>query len=43
MTLVDLQGFKTFYETLSDDERQVLLNTVGTTLRANSLDGDSAG
>lgn len=43
MTLVDLPGFKTFYETLSDDERQVLLNTVGTTLRANSLDGDSAG
>ncbi len=43
MTLVDLPGFATFYETLSEDESQVLLNTVGTTLRANSLDGDSAG
>jgi len=43
LTLVNLPGFQTFYETLSEDEQQVLLNTVGTTLRANSLGGDSAG
>ena len=43
LTLVNLPGFQSFYETLSEDERDVLLNTVGTTLRANSLGGDSAG
>jgi len=43
MTLVDLPGFAAFTDSLSPEERQVLLNTVGTTLRANSLDGDSAG
>ena len=43
MTLVNLLEFHDFYNTLSEDERQVLLNTVGTTLRANSLGGDSAG
>ena len=43
LTLVNLPGFQAFYDTLSEDERQVLLNTVGTTLRANSLGGDSAG
>jgi EAL domain-containing protein (putative c-di-GMP-specific phosphodiesterase class I) len=43
LTLVNLPGFQSFYETLSEDEQQVLLNTVGTTLRANSLGGDSAG
>jgi len=43
LTLVNLPGFQDFYNTLSEDEREVLLNTVGTTLRANSLGGDSAG
>ncbi len=43
MTLVNLPGFETFYQSLSEDEQEVLLNTVGTTLRANSLGGDSAG
>jgi EAL domain-containing protein (putative c-di-GMP-specific phosphodiesterase class I) len=43
LTLVNLPGFQAFYDTLSEDEREVLLNTVGTTLRANSLGGDSAG
>jgi EAL domain-containing protein (putative c-di-GMP-specific phosphodiesterase class I) len=43
LTLVNVPGFQEFYEKLSDDERQVLLNTVGTTLRANSVGGDSAG
>lgn len=43
MTLVSLPGFESFYESLNDEEREVLLNTVGTTLRANSIGGDSAG
>jgi EAL domain-containing protein (putative c-di-GMP-specific phosphodiesterase class I) len=43
LTLVNLPGFQSFYDDLKDDEREVLLNTVGTTLRANSLGGDSAG
>lgn len=43
LTLVNLPGFQAFYETLSEDEREVVLSTVGTTLRANSLGGDSAG
>ncbi len=43
LTLVNLPGFQNFYDTLGKDEQEVLLNTVGTTLRANSLGGDSAG
>ena len=43
MTLVNMPGFQAFHDALSEEERQVLLNTVGTTLRANSLGGDSAG
>ena len=43
MTLVNLPGFEAFYESLSKEEQQVLRNTVGTTLRANSIDGNSAG
>ncbi len=43
LTLVNVPGFQQFYEALPEDERQVLLNTVGTTLRANSVGGDSAG
>ncbi len=43
MTLVSLPGFESFYESLSEEEQDVLLNTVGTTLRANSIGGDSAG
>ena len=43
LTLVNVPGFQQFYEGLAEDERQVLLNTVGTTLRANSVGGDSAG
>ncbi len=43
LTLVNMPGFQSFYDSLDEDERQVLLNTVGTTLRANSLGGDSAG
>ncbi len=43
LTLVNVPGFQRFYDALPEDERQVLLNTVGTTLRANSVGGDSAG
>lgn len=43
LTLVNVPGFQQFYDALPEDERQVLLNTVGTTLRANSVGGDSAG
>ncbi len=43
MILVNVPGFQEFYEKLPEDEREVLLNTVGTTLRANSIGGDSAG
>lgn len=31
MTLVNLPGFENFYESLNEEEREVLLNTVGTT------------
>src|SRR3954471_5607412 len=40
LTLVNLPGFQSFYDTLNEEEREVLLATVGTTLRANSLGGD---
>jgi EAL domain-containing protein (putative c-di-GMP-specific phosphodiesterase class I) len=43
LTLVNVPGFQQFYEKLSEEEQEVLLNTVGTTLRANSIGGDSAG
>ena len=43
LTLVNMTGFQSFYDSLDEGERQVLLNTVGTTPRANSLGGDSAG
>jgi len=43
LTLVNMPGFQAFYDTLNEEEREVLLNTVGTTLRANSIGGDSAG
>ncbi|MCB2106861.1 MAG: EAL domain-containing protein, partial [Rhodobacteraceae bacterium] len=43
LTLVNLPGFEAFAAGLSEDERQVLRNTVATSLRANALDGDSAG
>ena len=43
MTLVNVPGFQEFYEKLPEEDREVLLNTVGTTLRANSIGGDSAG
>jgi EAL domain-containing protein (putative c-di-GMP-specific phosphodiesterase class I) len=43
MTLVNLPGFNAFYESLSPDEQKVLSSTVGTTLRANSIDGNTAG
>jgi PAS domain S-box-containing protein len=43
MTLVNLPDFQSFADSLPEDEKQVLLNTVGTTLRASSVDGDSAG
>ncbi|TAL04221.1 MAG: EAL domain-containing protein [Rhodospirillaceae bacterium] len=43
MTLVNLPGFDAFFEKLSPDDQQVFRNTVGTTLRANSIDGNSAG
>ncbi|MGE4062360.1 MAG: EAL domain-containing protein [Rhodospirillaceae bacterium] len=43
LTLVNLPGFEALSESLSEDEREHLLTTVGTTLRANSLGGDSAG
>lgn len=43
MTLVNLPGFDAFFEKLSPEEQQVFRNTVGTTLRANSIDGNSAG
>lgn len=43
LTLVNLPGFDSFYESLSEDDQAVLMNTMGTTLRANSIGGDSAG
>jgi EAL domain-containing protein (putative c-di-GMP-specific phosphodiesterase class I) len=43
MTLVSLPNFQTLAESLPEEEKQVLLNTVSTTLRASSVDGDSAG
>jgi EAL domain-containing protein (putative c-di-GMP-specific phosphodiesterase class I) len=43
LTLVNLPGFDSFYESLSEEDREVLMNTMGTTLRANSIGGDSAG
>jgi PAS domain S-box-containing protein len=43
MTLVNLPGFEKFFDSLSEDERAVFKNTIGTTLRANSIDGNSAG
>jgi PAS domain S-box-containing protein len=43
MTLVNLPGFDAFFEKLSPEEQAVFRNTVGTTLRANSIDGNSAG
>jgi len=43
MTLVSIPGFETFYQILNEEERDFLLNTVGATLRANSIGGDSAG
>ena len=43
MTLVNLPGFDAFFEKLTPEEQQVFRNTVGTTLRANSIDGNSAG
>ncbi|MEQ8735586.1 MAG: EAL domain-containing protein [Rhodospirillaceae bacterium] len=43
LTLVNLPGFDSFYESLSEDDQSVLMNTVGTTLRANSIGGESAG
>src|ERR1700759_2459278 len=30
LTLVNMPGFQAFYDNLNEDERQVLLNTVGT-------------
>jgi EAL domain-containing protein (putative c-di-GMP-specific phosphodiesterase class I) len=43
LTLVNLPGFDALSESLSAEEREHLLTTVGTTLRANSLGGDAAG
>lgn len=43
LTLVNLPGFDALSESLSQEEREHLLTTVGTTLRANSLGGDAAG
>lgn len=43
LTLVSVPGFEEFYEGLSADDREILMSTVGTTLRANSMDGNSAG
>ena len=43
LTLVNLPGFDSFYESLSGEDQEVLMNTVGTTLRANSIGGESAG
>ena len=43
LTLVNMPGFEALAESLTEDEREHLLTTVGTTLRANSIGGDSAG
>ncbi|MDX2145832.1 MAG: EAL domain-containing protein [Rhodospirillaceae bacterium] len=43
MTLVNLPNFQSLADALPEEEKQILLNTVGTTLRANSIDGDAAG
>lgn len=43
LTLINLPGFDKFYESLEEDDQEILMSTVGTTLRANSIGGDSAG
>ena len=43
LTLVNLPGFDSFYESLSEEDQAILMSTVGTTLRASSIGGDSAG
>ncbi len=43
LTLINLPGFNDFYGSLDEDDQDILMSTVGTTLRANSLGGDSAG
>ena len=43
LTLVNLPGFDTFYESLSEEDQEILMSTMGTTLRASSIGGDSAG
>ena len=42
LTLIDIPGFETMAERLSEEEKKELLNTIGVYLRANSLDGDTA-
>lgn len=43
LTLVNLPGFDDFYQNLSEEDQEILMSTVGTTLRANSIGGESAG
>ena len=43
LTLINVPGFEEFYNSLDDDDQDILMSTVGTTLRANSIGGDSAG
>ncbi len=43
LTLVNLPGFDDFYQNLSGEDQDILMSTVGTTLRANSIGGESAG
>ena len=43
LTLINLLGFEVFYNSLAEDDQEILMSTVGTTLRANSIGGDSAG
>ena len=43
LTLINVPGFNDFFDGLSEDDQAILMSTVGTTLRANSIGGDSAG
>jgi len=43
MTLIELPGFGDLKDQLGEDQGKELANTIGVYLRANSLDGDSAG
>ncbi len=40
LTLINVPGFDKFYNSLEEEDQDILMSTVGTTLRANSIGGD---